>query len=209
MAIIVPTITAENPHVYREQIDRVQAFAQRIHIDLMDGIFTPNKSVLPGQVWWPKDLEADVHMMFQNPEEDIDALIALRPRMIIVHAECSADIAKIAKELNEVGIKCGIALLANTPVSKVANILPSVQQLLIFSGNLGHQGGSTANLLLLDKVKQVKEINPSIELAWDGGVNEDNAGKIINGGIEVVNVGGDVHSAAHPEEQYRKLQQIT
>ena len=166
MAIIVPTITAENPHVYREQIERVQGFATRIHIDLMDGIFTPNKSVLPSQVWWPDALEADIH------------------------------------------VKCGIALLANTPVSQVVDVLPFVQQLLIFSGNLGHQGGSTADVSLLTKVKQAKKMNPSIELAWDGGVNEDNVEEIANGGIGVINAGGYIHGAKDPEAAYAQLAQM-
>lgn len=205
MAIIVPTITASNSHVYREQIERVQNFAKRIHIDLMDGVFAPTKSISTSQVWWPENIEADIHIMYEKPEAELEQLIKLKPRMVIVHGEIKADIIQIAKELNQTGIKCGVALLAQTSVESIKKVLPSIQQLLIFSGNLGHQGGSTADLSLLGKASQAKQINPSLEIAWDGGVNYGNVPALIEGGIDSINVGGYIHYHSDPAGQYQKL----
>ncbi len=55
MAVICPTVTAYDPHEYREQMERVEPFAKRIHIDLMDGHFAPTKSPGLKHVWWPDD----------------------------------------------------------------------------------------------------------------------------------------------------------
>lgn len=208
MAIIVPTITAEDPHVYRTQIERVQGFAKRIHIDLMDGVFTPNVSVALDQIWWPEDVVADVHLMFQKPESQLEALVALKPSLVIIHAESDCDIAEFALVLNEAGISCGVALFPETKPEVIANYSSEIQHVLIFSGNLGHQGGSTANLDLLKKVAQIKAINSELELAWDGGVNDSNVSELVNAGIEVINVGGFIHAAPHAGLAYEALSKL-
>lgn len=208
MSIIVPTITAEEPHTYRAQIERVQKFATRLHIDLMDGIFTPNKSIATNQVWWPETVSADIHLMFRSPESELDALFTLKPAMVIIPAESDCDIAEFAQQLNKAGIKCGLAILAETSVASVAEVLGSVQQLLIFSGNLGHQGGSAANLGLLEKAVEAKSINPALEIAWDGGVNEANAAHIAHAGVAVINVGSAIQLAEDSEQAFNKLQAL-
>jgi ribulose-phosphate 3-epimerase len=74
---------------------------------------------------------------------------------------------------------------------------------LIFSGKLGHFGGH-ADLDLLDKVRQLKEIKPTLEIGWDGGVNDQNAAELAHGGIDVLNAGGYLHGK-DPAAAYAKL----
>lgn len=208
MATIIPTVTAENAHVYREQIERIEPFAKRIHIDLMDGVFTPNKSVSPESVWWPEYIRADIHLMHQKPEESLEQLIKLNPALVVIPAESECNFENFGKALNDCGIDFGIALLPETSVDSVSRVLSKVQHMLVFSGNLGHQGGSFANLELLDKVGIAKEINPELEIAWDGGVNDTNVRALIDGGIEAVNVGGYIHANADPAQAFTVLEQF-
>lgn len=205
MAQIVPTITAENAHIYREQMERIEPFAERIHIDLMDGTFAPSRSLPLEQVWWSDHLTADIHIMFQEPQKELDHLIQLRPHLVVMHPESGGDIATLAPQLQEYGIKAGAALLADTPVEDVAELLPLLDHLLIFSGNLGYQGGSTADLALLSKVEEVKRFNPKLEIGWDGGVNDANVAQLVAAGVQVVNVGGYIHSAPDVALAYRQL----
>lgn len=206
MADIVPTITAENPHTYREQIERVQDFAKRLHIDLMDGIFTKNKSITLDQVWWPEDATADIHLMFQDPATELEKLINLKPNMVIVQAESDCDVPKFAADLREHGIKTGVAVLPETTIESINYMLPHVQQVLIFSGNLGHQGGSTANLALLEKVNQAKSAHKWLEeIAWDGGITDQNASELVAAGITVLNSGGFIQHAENTKAAYELL----
>lgn len=209
MATIVPTITAENPHVYREQIERVQSFAKRIHIDLMDGIFTPNKSVDIAHVWLPENITSDIHLMFQNPNDVLGELMKLKPSLVVVPAEADLDIEEFAATLHSTGIQVGLALLSHTYVETVKDKISHVDHVTIFSGNLGHQGGSFANLDLLKKVQQVKNLKSSLEISWDGGINETNVRALAGAGIAVLNVGGYIHTAAVPEEAYALLLSLT
>lgn len=205
MASIVPTITAENAHVYREQIERVESFANRIHIDLMDGVFTENTSISPNSLWWPEATEVDIHLMYKKPMEALPQIIQLNPGLVIVQAESDCEFTDLAHMLNSYGIRAGISVLPKTKVEDVSEYLIHFDHLLIFSGNLGHQGGSTAELTLLEKISLAKKINADLELGWDGGINQENVAQIANAGVTVLNSGGFIHHAPKPEVAYNNL----
>lgn len=205
MASIVPTVTAENLHVYRSQIELLEGFAERIHIDLMDGVFAPSKSPNITDIWLPEGLVVDMHIMYRDPMRYIDEIIRLNPNLVVIPSECDSDIASFIERLHQVGIKVGLALLQKTEVSAIEAFLPELDHVLIFSGNLGYQGGSHVDLSLLQKVDQIKAINSVVEIGWDGGVNAENAASLLDGGIDVLNVGGFIHRAPDVGLAYRQL----
>lgn len=205
MPDICPTIDAEGAAAYKTQVCRIAPFARRIHIDLGDGEFTPNKLVPIPEVWWPGGMRADLHVMYKRPFDHTDALLALGPQLIIVHAEADGDFEAFAKQVHHHGIETGVALLQDTPAELILTSLEHIDHVLIFSGNLGYQGGSTAEFGLLDKVRKIKAAKPTIEIGWDGGVNDANIRQLADGGVEVVNVGGFIQTAPDAEAAYRKL----
>lgn len=201
---VSPTITAYEPHAYRSQMELVESFADRIHIDLMDGEFAPHKSVGVDQIWWSESTAADIHLMYKKPMEQLEALIKLRPHMVIFHYEAEGDPAHIATHLREAGIKAGLALLQQTSVDEVKDVLPCFDHVLVFSGNLGEHGGF-ADLRLLEKVKQLRELKPDLEISWDGGINYQNAAELVKGGVDVLNAGGYIHNAPDPAAAYKLI----
>lgn len=207
MAIVCPTVTSETVDGFNKQLQTVSSFAKRIHLDLADGVFTPNKLIEIKDTWWPAGIEADIHLMYQAVEPFIDELIELKPNLVIIHAESSGEFNKLAERLKQAGIKVGVALLDNTPVSKIKPALSLIDHVLIFSGDLGHFGG-VAKLDLLSKARELKKLKPGIELGWDGGINQQNAPKLILGGIDVLNVGGGIHNQSDPRRAYDKLESI-
>ncbi|HUD10689.1 MAG TPA: hypothetical protein VMR28_03395 [Candidatus Saccharimonadales bacterium] len=204
MIDICPTITADNAHSYRVQIEQVVSFATRLHIDIADGILAPNKLIAIDQVWWPGGLRADIHVMYQRPFSHTEVLMALRPQLIIIHAEADGGFAVFAETLHRNGIEVGVALLPATPVEVIQPAIHLIDHVLIFSGNIGHFGGH-ADLNLLSKVRQIKALKPTVEVGWDGGINDHNAPQLVAGGVEVLNAGGFLHGAQDPTEAYRLL----
>lgn len=204
MAVICPTVTAFDPHEYRQQMEQIVPFAKRVHIDLMDGNFAPSKSPDLAHIWWPHELTADIHLMYQRPMDHLKLLIKLRPHMVVIHNEADAHHMHFAGELHKEGIKVGLALLQDTPIEHAYQIMHSFDQVLVFSGHLGYHGGET-DLGLLDKVRKIKEHHPDAEIAWDGGINADNAKQLIKGGVSVLNVGGFIQKADNPEKAYNAL----
>lgn len=202
---IVPSVTPNtaDPHVYREQIERV-SFASRIQIDLMDGDFAPNKNLNPIQVWWPEGVLADIHLMYRHPAEQLETLISLSPHLIILHAEADADIEAMIVHIKKFGLKAGVALLADTTVESAHGCIAVADHVLLFAGKLGSFGGE-ADLAVLDKISQIRAIRPDIEIGWDGGANESNIAQLVSAGIQVIDVGGAIQRAPDPEESYRSL----
>ena len=84
MSIITPAILATNPEEYKEQVEKIFPFAERVHIDVTDGEFAPNLTLPETQIWWPQEWKVDIHMMVARPSEHIDAIIQLNPNMVVL-----------------------------------------------------------------------------------------------------------------------------
>jgi ribulose-phosphate 3-epimerase len=207
MAVICPTVTPTNLHEFQQQLNQAVDLAPRIHLDLMDGEFTPSKSPTLDDMWKPAGVAVDLHLMYKLPAEQLQAMVRLKPRLVIIHAESNGDFQEISTKLREADIKVGLALLQATPVDRIEPALNSIDHVLIFSGNLGYFGG-TADLTLLNKVKAVKQINPQLEVGWDGGINDQNIGQLIEGGVDVLNVGGYLQKAGNPAHAYATLKGV-
>lgn len=207
MAAICPSVLAENPHQYRKQIERVAAFATHIHIDFADGKFADTTTPSLDQAWWPHTMQADFHIMYRKPGDYLGAIIPLNPRLVIIHAEAEVDFAVFSNALHQAGIQFGLALLPETSAEILRPIIKSLDHVLIFSGNLGHFGGK-ADLKLLDKVAEVKKLKTNLSVGWDGGVSASNARQLIDGGVDLLNVGGFIQQADDPYAAYKELQKL-
>jgi ribulose-phosphate 3-epimerase len=203
--VICPTVLAGNPTEFREQIERIAGFATRVHIDLADGHFAPTKTIALGDAWWPHGMRADLHVMYKEPFRHTKALINLGPQLIIVHAEGEGDFARFADAAHAAGIQVGVALKPETPPELIEPALEVIDHVLIFSGHLGHFGGQ-ANTHLLTKVLKLKHLKPSLEIGWDGGINDKNVAVLAAGGVSVLNTGGFIQHAAAPEAAYQLLE---
>lgn len=203
MAIICPTVLADTPEAYKAGLDNV-AFAPRIQIDLMDGEFAPTKSVNPVQIYWNEGQQADIHLMFKRPAEHLETLIALKPSLVILHAEAEGDLANLFVELKSVDIKTGLCILPETSVESVRSLVEQIDHLLVFGGKLGYMGG-TADTSQAKKAMEAKAINARIEVGWDGGANASNVFELASAGIDVINVGSGIQKAENPEQAYKDL----
>ena len=205
-SVIAPAILAENAQQYKEQVDRITGFAERVHIDLTDGEFAPTVTVSIPELWAPEGWTIDIHAMVNKLDEYVPKLIALRPHLIIIHTEAEGDVLGALKEIKRSGIMAGLALLRPTVPQTVEELIKEAEHVLIFSGELGKFGG-TASLMQLEKIRLVKMINPNVEIGWDGGVMVDNAYSLVQGGVNVLNVGGTIQKATDPPAMFAKLQQ--
>lgn len=201
MAVVCPTITAYDTHEYRQQIEQIEKFAERIHIDLMDGIFTPKQSPSLDKIWWPDQITADIHLMYERPGAYVDQLIKLKPHLIVIHYEADLDHKQFAEQLHKHGIKAGLAILQDTPIEEVKPILTNFDHALVFSGNLGFHGGEF-DPKQLDKVRQLRADYPEIEISWDGGIKADNAKRLVESGVQVLNTGGFIQKSDNPAKAY-------
>lgn len=204
MGVIVPTVLAPTPEEYKSILEQIHTFAERVHVDLSDGTFAPDSTVGATQIWWPQEWQADVHVMAAQPSQYIQQLINLKPHMITLHAEAKEDILPLLQQIKQGGIRAGVALMRATVPMDVAELISASDHVMIFSGDLGKYGG-TASMMQLEKVRLVKNINASVEIGWDGGINVENAFSLAQGGVDVFNVGRAIQKALDPKAAYDAL----
>lgn len=204
MAVIVPTITTDNPAVFQQNLANFSQFSQRIQVDASDGTFAPTMMVSLKDMVFPDNLTIDLHLMTARPSEHLPEVLRLKPSLCIVHAEVDDDLNNVFAELKAAGIKVGLALLKGTFPGLVSNLLAQADHAMIFAGELGKQGG-TIDMLQIEKVPLLRAIKPDLEIGWDGGANLSNVRALAHDGIDVINVGSAISSAADPAAMYQSL----
>lgn len=200
MATICPTVMGENAADYRSAINRVGGFASRLHIDFSDGNFSKPQLIPVGDAYWPDGIEIDFHIMYQRPMGVLEQVIIRQPHLVIVHAEAEG-VGQFVNDIQGFGIKVGVALLPGTSVDVIKPYSKLLDHVLIFSGKLGSYGG-VVNFEHLAKVTRIRQLCPTIEIGWDGGIKYNNIERLIVGGIDVLNVGGFIQKADFPEKAY-------
>lgn len=203
VAITVGPITTASE--YAERLKRIEGFVRRLHVDISDGVFTPNKTIDLAQVYEVGDSEVDLHLMITNPAQVLEMVISTGPQLVICHAEAQANWPELFQQWQEVGIKTGLALRADTPVSKIKHILPSLDHVLVFTGDhIGHNH-SHFQPETLAKITEIKQINPNVEVSVDGGMNPQHAKSAVESGADVIVTGGYVVDADDPKAAYAEI----
>lgn len=201
---IVPAILTDNKVDYRNQIERINVFTRRVQIDIADGIFVPTTTLDITNVWWPKNWEADLHLMVAKPSEHVDTILKLNPSLCILHAEAGENLLPIFEELKKNDIKTGLALLPPTFPGVVKQYIDVVDHVLILAGQPGVQG-SPADLMQMEKIQLIRNMKPELEISWDGGANMTNIRALAHADLDVINVGSVLATAENPAQVFDEL----
>lgn len=188
--------------------------ADWFHIDVMDGNFVPNISYGMPVIKAIKkhaNKPLDVHLMIEKPERYIEEFASIGADIITVHYESTIHLHRTLSQIENAGCKAGVVLNLTTPVSVLEDILPKCYMVLIMSINPGF-GGQKFEEITYDKVKKLRKmsnalgLNTHIEI--DGGVNIDNARKLINNGADVLVAGSFIFNSENPIQTITDLKEI-
>jgi len=207
MASVAPTVLATTPEDYAHRINNVKPFAKRLHIDVADGVFEDQKSVGLTQVYDIDGVPFDLHLMMVHPESQLENIIALQPELVIVHFEAPFDREAFFKELRQLEIRVGLAIKTETTIEQVKDVLATVDHLVVFTGRLGHNGGEF-RADCLEKIGQARAINPNLEIAVDGGLNQETARLAVEAGADLLDVGSFIQDSDDPEIAYVAIEAI-
>lgn len=204
MATIVPTITTDSQAFFAESLTKFSQFSKRVQIDASDGSFAPTTLVPLSSMKFPEGVVIDLHVMSARPSEHLAEILALKPRLCILHAEVDDDLPAVYAKLKDAGIKTGLAMIKTTFPGRVAALIQSVDHVMIFAGELGSQGG-TIDMMQTEKVPLIRSIRSDVEIGWDGGANLSNVRALAHAGIDVINVGSAITQAADAAAMYQSL----
>lgn len=208
---IAPAVLAATPAQYEHDLQVATSVSSHIQIDVADGQFAPNRTVNLEQTYWPEQVRADIHVMYNDPASHLETLVALGPHLAIIHFESEGlseeQLRDMSTQLRAVGVQFGLALLPPTPVEAVHGLMSEIDHALIFTGELGHYGGEM-QAQCLNKIGQLKQLQPDMEVGVDGGIDDTNVAAVVRSGADVLNVGSYIQRASRPQEAYATLQNI-
>ena len=212
MAIIAPSILAADFAHLGKDIEMVnKSQAQWFHLDVMDGVFVPNISYgmpIIDRINQLTDKVLDVHLMIIEPDRYISTFRQVGADILTVHYEASTHLHRTLQAIKAEGMKAGVALNPHTPVSVLEDVIEELDLVLIMSVNPGF-GGQKFIENTYRKIEKLaamkKEYNPALIIEVDGGVNTENAPKLIAAGADALVAGSAVFNAENPTEYIDEL----
>lgn len=199
MKIAPSLLSADFANLASEVQDIERGGADLVHLDVMDYHFVPNltfgapiiKALRPHT-----KLLFDVHLMTEHPETYFADLEKAGADLVSFHAEAAVHHDRLVHDIQERGMKAGIALNPGTPLSMVEELLPILDFVLIMSVNPGF-GGQKFIPYSLDKIRRLREManqvgREDLDIEVDGGVGPANAKALADAGVTIAVAGSAV-----------------
>ena len=170
-----------------------------IHIDVMDGVFVPNKTngidMFKDIIRYEKT-PLDVHLMVAEPSRVIcnfkgASIITFHIETVINDKTMAIDMEKfneIVEEIKKVGAKVGVSIKPNTTESLLRRIISKVDLVLVMTVEPGY-GGQKLITHTLNKIENVRKMGFDGLLEVDGGINTENAETVRKLGANIIVAG--------------------
>jgi len=215
MKIIAPSMLSCDFGKLVDEIEMVnQSEAGWFHLDIMDGVFVPNITFgTPILEVFKKyaTKHLDAHLMIINPENYIEKFASLGAKTITVHYEACNNLINTINQIKKLDVKAGIAINPDTAVSSLESIISEIDLVCLMSVFPGFSGQKfiPETFVKLEKLRQIITKNHSKAMIQiDGGVDLDNAKKLVSLGADILVAGSFVFKSEDAFNTIKKLDSV-
>lgn len=206
MVQIAPSMLAADFLHLEKDVELVNKYADIFHLDIMDGTFVPNISYgfpVVEAIAKKADKPLDAHLMIVHPEKYVDRFAKVGVDMLSFHLNAVENAGQILAQIRAAGMKPGLAINPDIPVSKLFPYLDQCDYVVLMSVFAGF-GGQKFIEATYDRLAAVKQevIRQGVEclIQVDGGVSALNAAKLMENGADILVAGSAVFRAEDPAE---------
>lgn len=209
--MVAPSLLSADFSDLRTEMKKViDAGADWLHVDVMDGNFVPNitlgmpiiKSLKPHAT-----IPLDVHLMIEKPERYIEEFIRAGSDYLTLHIESTDKLEDSLKIIRSLGAKAGITLRPRTALADIKPYLHLVDLVLVMTVEPGF-GGQSFMQEQVDKIRTLREWRDKEKYTYlievDGGVAPDTAPVCVAAGADVLVAGSAVFRGEKTTENYQK-----
>jgi ribulose-phosphate 3-epimerase len=209
---LAPSILSADFAELADEVARVEAEADLLHVDVMDGHFVPNLTIGPPVVKSLRkrtELYLDCHLMVDNPGDLLDDFAAAGADGCTVHVELG-DPRPLFARIRELGMRVGLTFNPDTPFDAVETYLDEIDVLLVMSVFPGF-GGQAFIPEVLDKLAAARHVvderGLAVELEIDGGIDPETAPRAAAAGVDILVAGSAIFHADDPAAAARRIRE--
>lgn len=210
-ARIAPSLLAADFAKLGEEVHRIEADIDMLHLDVMDGHFVPNLSFgMPviASLRAATSVYFDCHLMTTNPDAYLEDLKEAGANLVTVHLEVFPNPIKVAARAREMGLDFGLVLNPPTPFAGVEPFVELADLLLIMSVHPGF-GGQSFMAEVLPKLEAARKFVDShglpVDIQVDGGITAETAPLARKAGAEVFVAGTAIFRDPDPVGAVHRL----
>lgn len=204
---ILPGILEKDWSQIEQKIEAVRPFARSIHVDLLDGKFAPNTTLLDPSPFkkYSDEFFFEVHMMVDNPIEYLQPFADAGFKRFLGHVEKMPSQVEFVAQGQILG-EVGLAIDGKTPIDAIKVPYDDLDCLLVMTINAGFSGQSFMPQHL-EKVKALRSKiqNQFFPIEVDGGVNDLTIVQAKNAGANRFVATSFLFGQENPQKQFQAL----